>query len=183
MIPPLPVRTRRLYRRCLQTSEGRAEARAVLPLFTREGRVEKLLIVTDSTPALIDWRPGLVRVLVIGPIVLKESFAALSRGRSFTVPGGLWYDDPNRLIDAGDALVPYSCTELAAKNCSGRWTERIGSLYFKRDLSRIVMVSIKSSDGIKLARWKSKYLPDAGPCAAPSRPRRGGCWELDPIWR
>jgi len=173
----------------VRTADGTLRDVTLLPLFDDAGSVRGLMLF-DHDRAMVsvqDWRPDLVRVPWRGAVRLDASVGSLGpvSGYQASQAAQLWHFDPDWLLREKRCADDPACVRLTANNCAGRWPVR--SLYFRRDLSRITMVSITQAGGIQIGRWKSKLLPPRVAVAAPAfqNAARSGrrIWILDPIWQ
>ncbi len=192
---PLPVNAKNLRRRAAQFSDAQLPNVSLLPCYDESGAVRQLLIVTDDgrRVAMLEWRDGLVRVPWSGPMIIDEPTGVLRPLSSYQASQAakLWHFDPDWLLRKPGCASGTDCRSIMAMNCDGRWTGKVGGLFFRRDLSRISLVGVKQSGGgYSLVGWRAKYLPSgpaptvaqlAAPAARPSPGRT--VWVLDPIWQ
>ena len=101
----------------------------------------------------------------------------------------LWLHDPSGLIELATANL---CGGIAAQNAAEVLPEKVTSITWLRDLSRVSGVWLKKrGGGAELGRWNPDWLADASPqptaplppqpkAKPPARLTRG--WVLDPIW-
>lgn len=187
---PLPVTARRLRHRAVQANDGVLPDVTFLPLFEASGNVRQVLLVS-AAPAqvsLLDWSPGLVRVPVFGPIQLSQAAAALrpASDLQLSLSGTLWHFDRDWLLDQERFARGDAYQALRAGNCTDRWSEPVRMLWFRRDLSRVVLVGVRRNGGVELKGWSDRFLPKdrPHPKMPPRRPGAGarGGWVLEPIW-
>lgn len=193
---PLPVNAKNLRRRAVQFTDVQAPRVTLLPCFDESGAVQSLLVVDHGTARVsrLEWRGSLVRVPWSGPVRVDAAIGSLRPLGSIEASqaAALWHYDPDWLLGRAGSAAGADYARIVAMNCDGRWREKVGGVWFRRDLSRISLVGISRNGGYSLVPWRTKYLPaaPAGSAAVAQPPaealrgaRRRTGWVLDPIWQ
>ena len=92
----------------------------------------------------------------------------------------LWFYDRRGLAEP---LYEQPARRPRHINCAGLLPKKVASVFWRRDLSRILGVLLKEKGGLQFGRWKPDWLPAAPPEPTeetPVQPARG--WVLDPVW-
>lgn len=177
-VSPLPVSARHLANCTVQLSDAKLSNCALLPLFDRRGVASRILLMPlDSLEyRVVNWRPGLVYVPLLGAARMDMPWAA-PQGASASEP--LWFYDPRGLVECRRS----SLRGFNAVNCAGLLPGKVVSVLWWRDLSRVSGVWVKTKGGLQFGRWKPGWLAAAPPrptVETPAKPVRG--WVLDPVW-
>jgi len=185
---PLPVSARRLCRRALRTQDCVIPAAWLLPFFDRAGSVQAIMLLTSESGdiCLLPWRPGLINVPVWGPISLAghgTSIRAIA-DEQFKKIELLWHFDPWWVLAADRYAAHRAVGPLKATNCAGRLRRKVKMVYYRRDLSRLSSVRIRTRNGIEIESWKRDLLLASKVAPAPAPIERAPpAWRLDPIWK
>jgi len=177
-VSPLPVSARRLANCTVQLSDAKLSNCALVPLFNGRGVTRKILLLCADTGEcrVIDWRPGLVYVPLLGAASMGVLWAT-----SPQAGGGepLWLYDSRGLVNCCRS----SLRGLNATNCFGWLPREVVSVLWWRDLSRVSGVWVRTKGGLQFGRWKPNWLAAAPPrptVETPAKPVRG--WVLEPVW-
>lgn len=189
------VNAKSLRRRAVRFTDLQLANVTLLPLFEDSGRVQSLLVVAlePQMVAMLEWHAGLLWVPWSAAVICSETTGVLRSMTSYQVSQAakLWHYDPEWLLVKAGAGADVDYGPVIAMNCDGRWSGKVGGMFFRRDLSRISLVGLsQAGGGSNIVRWRAKYLPP-GPAprtapltslAARSRGART-MWILDPIWQ
>jgi hypothetical protein len=181
---PLPVSSRALRRRTVNTPERPLRQAAILPLFGPEGTVHRLMILNhqSSDLFLIDRADVRPRIPLWRPVGLEFGPGALQPWDELqpSTMAELWYFDPWGLV--ADARYDFvtSIAALREANSFGQFSEEITSLYYRRDLSRVMLVMQRTKNGSQLRRFPANVLPSRV-TVTPAPSHR--TWRLAPFWR
>jgi len=184
----LPISARRLCRRKLQLKDGAIKRAALFPMFDRQGRIKRIMVLSSGLPDifLIKPRAGMFQIPIWGSIFLADHVACLQRisRDHFNAIRKLWHYDPYWMLNdesyAGQRVIRL----LKVTNCADRLPDNIRMVYFKRDLSQVNYVLIRDDNKLSLPVWDSSYLPEPlaeTPVEAPGQ--AAVKWCLDPVWR
>lgn len=191
MTNPLPVSARRLCHRDLQAADGLVRDVCLFPFFDLSGHVRHVMLLT-AEPTLIQvlpWQKGLFRVPMWAPIRSSASFAGL---RPITradadLLRALWHFDPWWMLDEPAYASHWAVPILKATNCADELAQKhhIRMVYFRRHLSRLSGIIIRTKSKLQYTGWKAVYQPVKQPTpvhepsqAVHEKPR----WRLDPMW-
>ena len=183
---PLPVSAKSLHRRQVRIGDDVFENASLLPFFDSRGQVRQVLVLRpdSSQIQLLRWRAGDFVVPLWSSVrVTGESIwlRPVSDDRLDEL-ADLWHYDPRWLLNASRYRKHWALEYLKATNCADRFTGDVKALWYRRDLSQLTWVEVKSFSEFNLQRWRSDLLPQRPDAAAPRR-RVTGAWRLDPAWR
>ena len=182
---PLPVSAKSLHGRQLRIGDEILENASLFPFFDNLGQVKQVLVLSPDSPQiqLLRWRVGDF-VVPLGSSVRVTGESAWLRPVSddrLAELADLWHYDPRWLLKAGRYRKHSALEYLKASNCADRFTGDVRVLWFRRDLSQLSWVEVRSFSEFNLQRWRSDLLPQRSAAAAPRR-RVTGAWRLDPAW-
>jgi hypothetical protein len=179
---PLLVSARGLCHRAMQAEDQLIEDVSLLPCFEASGRVTQVVLVrrSPSMICLLEWRPGLLRVPLLGPVTLRRPAASLRPINSDQMEfrGMLWSNDMAGVLGT---MAPGRGDNLLRVANGAPLMGGVKMLFFRRDLSRICQYGTR----VEVKRWDPKLFPATMPVrrsAVIAQPRRL-VWRLAPIWK
>ena len=176
----LPVTARALRRRRLDWP-GQSIARATLfPMFDRGGGVHSVLVIAPTSSLIWLWRLPVSgwRVPWRGPVRFQE--ATLPRPiEPDDLPGvaALWHYDPWWLLRNEPFARHWATPALYRTNAVNCFAENARSVSFRRDLTRVAWVWVKSGGELRYRRWSAKMInprPPGAEAEAVGSSSRGG---------
>ena len=188
----LPVSATALCRRTLRVGDEVIPGVSLFPCFDRSGRsVCVMLVGADSSEIhLLPWcRGGFVVPLWSAVKLVGEAawLKPISEDQLDELQG-LWHYDPSWVLDTPRYRGHWAVEPLKATNCARRFSADVRALWFRRDLSRIDWVEVRSHSEFNLQRWRPALLPELpadqrrDPGATPAPRRASSGWRFDPIW-
>lgn len=184
-----PVSSHRLHERAVRLAHAdRAEPCTLLPFFTREGQIERVMVVRAERSELLFLDPTEVKLHVPlrGPVPLRSSTRVFSYEDVDRLVG-LWHYDPWWVLTAPDAQYEPRSRILKQTNCVDSFVldkYTVQSLTYSNDLRRVVWLVCKNSQGSVWKRFRPKYLPEQVPGFVSSGlTRRPPAWRLAPFWQ
>ena len=181
------VSAKALHRRTLRVGDEVFANASLLPCFDRTGRSTHVMIVHAEAAEiyLFPWRSGGFVVPLWGTITLAGESAWLKpiTEDRLALLAGLWHYDPRWVLEAPRYQSHWAIAQLEATNSARSFTGDVRALWFRRDLSRISWVEIRSFSEFNLQRWRPDLLPDrpVAPRRTANRPSATG-WRFDPVW-
>jgi len=187
----LPVSARSLHRGRVRIGDDVFENASLFPFFDHDGHVRQVLVLQgdSSQIGVLRWRASDFVVPLLSSVRVTGESAWL-RPVSYDRLDelcGMWHYDPRWLLDAPRYRTHPLVEYLKATNCADRFSGNVRTLWFRRDLSRLSWVEVKSFSEFNLQRWHEDFLPAkkpsmARPTAAAPKQRVVDAWQLDPVW-
>lgn len=178
---PLPAAA--LYRQTFDFNDGRAMQTTVFPLFDGQGKVQKLVIITEESAQIfcVGWRPGLASKPLFRPVKLDVYLGSLDDMNSCEAwqLSEWWHFDPWWLLSEEHLKNHPAAAALKSTNAVTEM-EGIPSIQFTRDLAAVRWISVQTSEGTVLRDFDPTLLPPRAESAGPKSLR--GAWRLRPFW-
>ena len=183
---PLLVSARSLHRRTVRIGDDVFENVSLFPFFNPAGRVRHVLILRDDTSqiCLMRWRAGDFAVPLWSAVKVTGESAWLPplSEDGLKELEGLWHYDPWWVLNARRYRKLWAVDELKATNCVNRFAADMKALWFRRDLSRLSWVEVRSHSEFNLQRWRPSLLPERPSVGGQSKDRPEVTWRFDPVW-
>jgi len=181
----LPVSAKSLHRRQVRIGDEVLESTSLFPVFDSRGHVRQVLALSpdSSQIQLLRWRAGDFVVPLWSAVRVTGESAWLRPASDDRLDelADLWHYDPWWMLEGSRYRRHKAAEYLKATNCADRFTGDVRAIWFRRDLSQLSWVEVRSFSEFNLQRWRPDLLPKRSVMAPPRR-RAAGAWQLDPAW-
>jgi len=182
MISWLTVTAAGLHGRSIQMDSQFVEKATMFPFFDHNGMIEYVAIVDEESNQIRFGRVAEldIRIPLFGVISIEGSMERVWRSAPDQLMR-LWHFDPWWMLRASRYRNLPAATELIETNCVDEFERKVQSMFFYRDFSRMIWMTIGDASNVSIRRFRagmlSKRIP---PTRTIVKEQRG--WAVAPIW-